>query len=247
MRPLDSPLRGHDRARALARGLIGFLRWSWKGFLAAFLGFALFLVFADRRVEEVALPRIHRDLAGLPTSSAALVLGTSKFTSPGRLNLYYEKRILAAAELFKAGKVRAIVVSGDNRTSKYNEPQRMREDLMALGVPGEYITCDYAGFRTLDSVVRMEAVFSVKDYVIVSQGFHVARAIYLGRAFGQTPLGFVADGGDEDREFRVRAREVLARAMAVIDVNLLGRKPKFLGEPVKVVFAPPNETVDDGK
>lgn len=215
----------------------GFLLWIWKPTAAVAALLAIALAAADGYVEGTASQAIFSSLEKAPSVDAALVLGTAKFITPGRPNRYYKTRIESAAALFKSGKVRAIVVSGDNSTTRYNEPQRMKEDLVEMGVPAEYITCDYAGFRTLDSVVRMKEVFGISRYAIVSQEFHVARALYIARAYGQDPVGFAAEGEDE-WSLKVRLREVVARAVAILDVNLFKRAPRFLGEPVKVPLAP---------
>lgn len=224
--------------RAVARATRGFLVWIWKPTAAVAALCVIALAAADGYVEEVGRRAIYGDSEKTPKVDAALVLGTSKYVTPGRQNRYYQTRIEAAASLYRAGKVRAIVVSGDNSTARYNEPQRMKEDLVEMGVPAEYVTCDYAGFRTLDSVVRMKEVFGISRYAIVSQDFHVARALYIARALGQDPVGFAAEGGDE-WPLKVRLREIFARAVAILDVNVFRRAPRFLGEPVKVPLAPP--------
>jgi len=109
--------------------------------------------------------RVHDQLAELQPAPVALLLGTSP-RHAGRPNLYYQARIKAAQELFTSGKVAGILVSGDNRASNYNEPLMMKADLVRAGVPAEFITMDFAGFRTLDSVVRAKSVFQ-QDRVIV--------------------------------------------------------------------------------
>src|SRR5690606_11301793 len=116
------------------------------------------------------------DLAPRPV---ALVLGTSRMLADGRPNRYYAFRIEAALALFHAGKCEKIVVSGDNGTVTYNEPEDMKADLIAGGVPEERIVCDYAGFRTLDSVVRFKEVFGQTTGIVVSQRFHNERAIFI--------------------------------------------------------------------
>jgi SanA protein len=163
----------------------------------------------------------------------ALLLGTARRTIQGNPNQYYRARIDAAADLFHSGKVRGILVSGDNATRFYNEPVAMQKDLIALGVPAEFITLDYAGFRTLDSVVRAKEVFGVGQAIIVSQRFHAERAVFLARHFGLDAEGLAAADPQDSGLMKVRAREVLARMVAVIDV-VIGRQPKFLGSPETV-------------
>jgi SanA protein len=172
------------------------------------------------------------DIAQVEPTPVALLLGTAR-THQGRPNQFYRARIEAAAELFHSGRVRGILVSGDNATMYYNEPVSMQKDLIALGVPAEFITLDYAGFRTLDSVVRAKEVFGVQHILIVSQRFHAERAIFLARHFGIDAHGLAAADPDSPGLMKVRAREVLARVAAVLDI-ITGRTPKFLGAPETV-------------
>ena len=100
--------------------------------------------------------------------SVALLLGTSKYVAGGRINLYYKYRLAAVAELYAAGKIDYVLVSGDNSTVYYNEPTTMLNDLIAMGIPRDRIVQDFAGFRTLDSVVRAKKVFG--QYQFISSG-----------------------------------------------------------------------------
>lgn len=197
------------------------------------LAAGLFALWADRHVEQSAAGRVYSGLDALPYRPVALVLGTSKY-SRGRLNSFYVGRMRAAAELYHAGKVDGILVSGDNGTASYNEPAEMAADLIALGVPAEHITADYAGFRTLDSIYRAGDVFGLDSYTIVSQPFHIERALYLADQKGHDAIGYAARGPQGYWGQRIRAREVLARAKAVLDVELLHVGPRYLGEPVYV-------------
>lgn len=206
--------------------------------LALALAAAGFAWWADTSMTKNAAGRVYDSLDAIPHRSVALVLGTAKYTN-GRVNSFYMGRIRAAAELYHAGKVDGIVVSGDNSVDNYNEPDEMRNDLVALGVPAAYITEDYAGFRTLDSIYRAEQVFGLTSYTIVSQQFHVERALYLADQRGHDAVGYAAPGPRGYWDRRVRAREVLARAKAVLDVTVLNQQPKFLGEPVQVLTRNP--------
>ncbi|MEA3638554.1 MAG: ElyC/SanA/YdcF family protein [Lamprobacter sp.] len=172
---------------------------------------------------------ITDQLDQMQPAEVALILGTSRGIR-GRPNPFYQARIAAAAELYHNGKVRGILVSGDNATRYYNEPVSMQKDLIALGVPADSITLDYAGFRTLDSMVRAKEVFGLDEVLVVSQRFHAARAIFLGRQFGIDARGYAAADPRHIGYLKVRTREILARAAAVLDV-LTGQGPRFLGEP----------------
>lgn len=173
------------------------------------------------------------DPATVPHHRVALVLGTSP-TVAGRANLFYTARLAAAAELYHEGRVDGLLVSGDNGSHDYNEPDAMRAGLVALGVPFEHVTCDYAGFRTLDSVVRAKHVFGLDAFVVVSQPFHAERAVFLARAHGIAATAFAAADPYLKAWLKARARETAARTLAVFDV-IAGTEPKFLGEHVEVV------------
>ena len=182
-------------------------------------------------------PCIYTSAKKIPKKKAALLLGTTKYLKGGYKNYFYTYRIAAVLELWKAGKVNAIVVSGDNGTKQYDEATTMYEDLIKVGVPKQYITRDYAGFRTLDSIVRAEAIFDLKDYIIVSQRFHLERALFIAKVKGQKVLGYVAkDIPGTAAAYRMKFREYLARTKAFLDVYVLGTEPKFYGDKEKMRY-----------
>jgi len=185
-------------------------------------------------VTRSAAGRCHADVTRVPAMNVGLVLGCSPKLRGGWVNPFFTARIEAAAALFKAGKVKALIVSGDNSTHQYDEPTAMKEALVIAGVPERRIYCDYAGFRTLDSVVRAQAVFGQSRLIIVSQRFHNERAIFLAQQRGLDAAGL--DARDVARELAPTTylREYLARVQAVLDVMVLGTRPKFYGPPVKI-------------
>jgi SanA protein len=187
-------------------------------------GIALLLL-VDFRVYCAAYGRTY-DVASAPRRPCLLLLGTSPKVVGGRDNLHFKGRIATAAALYRAGKVDRLLVSGDNETRWYDEPSAMRKALLAEGVPEEAMTLDYAGFRTLDSVVRAKAVFGVADPIVVSDDFHVPRALYLADHFG---LDAIAVPSDSSRflRFKVRMREHAARILAFLDVHVLRTEPRF--------------------
>ena len=148
-----------------------------------------------------------------------------------RENLYFTYRIDATEKLWKEGKVETIIVSGDNRTIWYNEPLMMRQALIARGIPDDRIVSDYAGLRTLDSVVRAKKVFGTDKVLFVSQRFHVRRAIYLAKAKGIEAHGFAAQDVGRRAGFKTRLREVGARVKMWLDVHFLDTQPRHLGDP----------------
>ena len=164
----------------------------------------------------------------VPDARAAVVLGCVRILKDGSRNRFYGYRIRAAAELYKAGKVKAIIVSGDNHVKGYDEPSDMKEDLVAEGIPAEKVVCDYAGFRTLDSVVRAKEVFGAERFIVVSQPFHVRRALFLALGFGCDAYGYAAEDVRGINSVMTLLREQLAKIAALMDV-VIRRQPKFLG------------------
>ncbi len=189
---------------------------------------------ADWRIASAGA--VVADPDQLPAGRVALVLGTSPRLRTGGGNPWFLARMDAAAALWRSGRVRALLVSGDNRRHDYDEPTWMREALIARGVPAAAIHRDYAGLRTLDSVVRAKAVFGQTALIIVSQADHAERALYLARAHGIDAAGFAAadPGYVGPRQW---LRERLARVRCLLDVHLLDTGPRHLGEPV--VIDPP--------
>jgi SanA protein len=201
-------------------------RYVWA---LMFTVFCVLPLAADQYVASVADADIYDDLQQIPERRVALVLGTSKWAPSGRVNLFYRYRIEAALALYQAGKVERILVSGDNSRVGYDEPTQMRDDLVELGVPADHVFRDYAGFRTLDSVIRAKKVFGLDSFIIVSQRFHCLRAVYLAQAADIDAIGFSAREVGGTIGFKIRLREILARTQAVVDLNVLNRQPKFLG------------------
>lgn len=188
---------------------------------------------ADRLVEITASDKVFNSTKEIPYNKVGLFLGTGKTLSNGRINLYYRYRIEAAVKLFKAGKIDFIIVSGDNSTQDYDEPSTIKEDLIKNGVPGNRIFLDYAGFRTLDSVVRCKEIFGQSSITIISQQFHNERAIYIAKRKNIDEVGFNAKDVNVHYGFKTRLRERFARVKMVLDL-IFGKKPKFLGKKIKI-------------
>lgn len=170
----------------------------------------------------------------VPPAKVAVLLGTSRYLSNGKQNLYFKYRMDAATELFRKGKVEYILVSGDNSERSYNEPRAMRQALIERGIPPERIVLDFAGFRTLDSMVRAREVFGQQNFIVVSQEFHNERAVFIARAKGIDAVGFNARDVEVSAGLRTRLREVFARGKMLLDLYVLNTQPKFLGEEVKI-------------
>lgn len=167
----------------------------------------------------------------VPHNHVGLVLGTSEKVRGGQPNLYFVNRIKAAAELYHNGKVDRLLVSGDNGTVYYNEPWVMRKALIAAGVDSSHITLDYAGFRTLDSMVRGKAVFGQQRFTVISQRFHTERAVFIARRKGIEAIGYNAADVGVQRGFRTQLREKAARIKVFFDLAL-GVEPRFYGAPI---------------
>lgn len=172
-------------------------------------------------------------VSAIPSNKVGLVLGTVKILKNGRINLYFKYRVQAAYDLYKSGKVEYLLISGDNGNRAYDEPTDFKNALIELGVPESRIVLDYAGFRTLDSVVRARDVFGQKKLTIISQEFHNERALYLASSHGIDAVAFNAKSLGGRNALRMRVREWLARTKACLDV-LFGKKPKFLGKKITI-------------
>ena len=189
------------------------------------------VLLANWYTQRQTAPYLYHNTAQIPAHKAALLLGTSPTLADGRTNLYFTLRIQAAAELYRAGKVRYIIVSGDNRKHGYNEPEAMKAALVAQGIPAEKIVPDYAGIRTLDSVLRARSIFGQESYIVVSQKFHNERAVYLARAHGIDAYGYNAADVDRYSGFKTEVREYLARVKMLLDLAVQ-KAPRHQGKPV---------------
>lgn len=183
----------------------------------------------EQRTEQFTFDTIEQ----VPFQRVGLVLGTSKQVRGGQSNLYFKYRMDAAEALFKQGKVEHLVLSGDNGSIYYNEPVDMKNELLKRGIPEDRIHLDYAGFRTFDSVFRMEAIFGQKAFTIISQEFHTQRAVFIAQSLGLQAFGFNARNVGASGGMKTRFREYLARVRVMLDV-WFGAKPRFLGERIVI-------------
>lgn len=211
------------------------MRWLIRSVSTAVLVFILLVLLSNIWIVYSTNNRVFADAGELPGHRVALVLGTSNKTVSGKVNPYFARRMETAAQLYKQGKVDHLIVSGDNRSSKYyNEPHQMRKALINLGVPSSAITLDYAGLRTLDSVVRCKEVFGQDKITIITQPFHSYRAIFISQYYGIDAVAMVAREPNVSYSFNVRLREYFARTKAVLDLYVLKTPPRFLGDKEKI-------------
>ncbi len=179
--------------------------------------------------------RVYRDIEKMWEYEVGLLLGTTPSVQ-WQENLFFTTRIEAAKELYERGKIKHILVSWDNSTVWYNEPLYMKNALIARWIPEEAISMDYAGFRTLDSVIRAKEVFSLKwEFIIISQPFHIERALYLADMRGIDAIGYGAANVAIKYGPYAYMREIPARWLALYDAYI-GTEPAVLGErePLKV-------------
>lgn len=189
------------------------------------------LIVCNQTIKKHTAAQIYSEVITIPQNKVGLLLGTSPKLKNGNNNLYFDYRILAAVELYKAGKIKYILISGDNRREEYNEPEEMKKALMQKGIPVKSIYLDYAGFRTLDSVVRAKEVFGQNQLTIISQRFHNERAIYLAEKNGINAIGYNAKDVNAYAGLKTNMRELLARVKMFIDLAI-DKQPHFLGEKI---------------
>lgn len=191
------------------------------------------IIFCNGQVTRAASGKLYDDTSGIPYRKTGLLLGTSKYLGDGRENVYYTYRIAAALKLLREGKIKYLIISGDNSTRDYDEPTQMKSDLVALGIDSSRIFLDYAGFRTFDSIIRAREIFGQDSLVIISQPFHNERALFIASREHIDAIGFNAKDISGAYGLKVQLREKLARVKVYLDF-LFHIKPKFLGEKISM-------------
>ncbi len=204
-----------------------------KIILALIFALIFVIAFSEWQTTRVSGKYIFSEISEVPTTKVGLVLGTSKYIADGRRNLFYLYRLDATKLLYEAGKIEYILVSGDNSTQQYNETDTMKADLVEMWIPEKKIYWDYAGFRTLDSIVRARDIFGQENYIIITQRFHLERALYLAHHEWINALGYPAKDVPVKLAPRVWIRERLARVKMMYDI-LVWVEPKFGGESIEI-------------
>lgn len=211
------------------------LRKFLTGFFFLLVCMAAFTWYCNRWVERASADLVFDEASQLPLHKAGLLLGTGKYLGDRQtINPYFKKRIDAAALLYQLGKIKAIIISGDNSKPDYNEPQDMRLALLELGVPDSVIYLDFAGFRTNDSVIRCKDIFGQDEMTIISQRFHNERAVMIAGEYGIKAHGFNAEEVGGKAAQKTNLREYMARVKLFIDLKITHRQPKYLGSPVQI-------------
>jgi SanA protein len=217
--PVVSPPR--SRARRLAG-------WAAAVFASACVCLALLLAACHHWIGSTTNDRIYGSVAAIPAREFALVLGTNPMVADGRPNLFFTRRIDAAEELFRHRKASRLILSGGTDGGAYDEPEQMRQALLARGVPDDALLLDRAGYRTLDSVVRARKVFGATEITVISQTFHNERAIFIADRRGVDAIGFAAEDVGGLGGMRVNLRETLARVRALLDLYITHEQPASL-------------------
>lgn len=183
----------------------------------------------DQSMRWSTREQVYTDVNQVPARPTALLLGTSKYVGK-RLNQFYMTRVEQAASLYRQGKVKRFIVSGYRASRYYNEPRTMLRDLVKRGVPEEIIEVDNEGFRTIDSLLHAKNRFGEDRLIIVSQRFHLTRALFIARHLDMDCVGFIADDAPFSYYWRTRLREVAARILAVWEV--------YIGYPLQHLLQP---------
>lgn len=212
------------------------MRWLKRVVYGIILLLAFIIAACNVWIVKSTEEKVYSDLKLLPDHRIALVLGTSHRSAGGGPNPFFQNRIEMAARLYSLGKIDHFILSGDNSSRYYNEPLEMKKALIRKGVPASAITLDYAGLRTLDSVVRSKKIFGQNKITIITQPFHSYRALFISRYYDMDAVAMVAEDPELDQTFRVRLREYLARTKAVLDLYVFKTDPRFLGEKEEIII-----------
>lgn len=195
-----------------------------------FLG--VFSLFLNYYVVQKSKSFISTDAKELARSYTVIVLGAKVYDN-GNLSSYLKDRVDGALLLYKEGKVKRFLLSGDHGTKQYDEVNTMKEYLMEEGVPSADIFLDHAGFNTYNSMLRAKKVFEVKDCIVVSQDYHLPRAVYIARSIGMNAYGFAQDSNHLSSIKFNKKREILARVKSFGEV-LFSISPTYLGEKIPI-------------
>ncbi|MFF0199591.1 vancomycin high temperature exclusion protein [Streptomyces sp. NPDC005017] len=209
----------------IARPRLPRTRTGWRRLAQAVMAVCALALLPSAWLHLVTDGRL-RTTADVPRSDVAVVFGAGLWN--GEPSPYLAHRLDAAAELYRAGRVKVVLVTGDNSRKEYDEPDAMRAYLTRHGVPDRRIVSDYAGFDTWDSCVRAKRIFGVDEAVLISQGFHVRRAVALCEEAGVRSYGVGVDEPHDATWYSGEVRDVVASGKAALDA-LFEPDPRFLG------------------
>lgn len=196
------------------------IKFLFRFIFGLIIAAVIFTIISNIVIISQTKSKIYHDITEVPKREIALVLGTSKRTVKGESNTFFDNRMTAASELYKQGRVKKLLLSGDNRTKYYNEPRDMRAALLEQGVPENDILLDTAGFRTIESVYRCAHVYNQKDVVIITQEFHAFRALFISQYYEMNAIAYLAEEVPVYSAAKVNIREFFARPKAIFDLYL---------------------------
>jgi len=196
------------------------MRYLKAGFMLGCIGLLL-IAACNVWVIKESKPYIFTRIDQVSPRPTGLVLGTSKRVRDGNENLFFKYRIEAAAQLYTQGKVKHLILSGDNSSRYYNEPSDMKNALLQLNIPESAMTLDYAGQNTLQSVVRCHQLYNQDSVIVISQAFHGARAVFIARQYQLPFIAYAAQDVPWQSSVKTWLRESLARPKAILDMYVL--------------------------
>jgi len=203
-----------------------------KPLFIIFISFILLIIVCITWINITTREFVFNEISKLPYNKVGLIPGCNKYVADGVINEYYVERINAGVELFNSGKIEYILVSGDNAHVSYDEPRLMKASLVEAGIPKERIYSDYAGFRTLDTTVRAKEVFKLENLTFISQSFQNQRGVFIGKNIDIDIVAYNADGPDEKLTIKTEVREIFAKIKMLIDLYIIYKEPKFLGDEI---------------
>lgn len=199
------------------------------------LVFIFILFYCSYKVEQNAIGKTFSTTDEIPYNKVGLLLGTCKTLKDKKtINPFWQYRLEAAYALWKNKKIDRILISGDNGWHGYNEPQDFLDAFLALGIPDSCLVCDFAGFRTHDSVIRCKKVFGQKKVTIISQEFHNQRALFIADKYNLEAVGFNAQDVNFKSSLYNFFREKAARVLLFMDLYVLNTPPHFLGKTIEI-------------
>lgn len=204
--------------------------------LVLFLIGTLSIFLLNNKIKRSTQPTIYNTLDKVPNKHTVIVLGAS-VKSNGNLSVMLRDRVESALLLYNKGKVKRFLLSGDNGEANYNEPKAMKKYLIERGVNEDHIYLDYAGFDTYDSMYRAKEIFEVDEAIIVTQGFHLPRAVFLAQEMGLNYIGYRGDKRIYQHEDYNIKREFLANVKAYLELAFR-KEPTYLGTKIPIKGPP---------
>jgi SanA protein len=210
-------------------------KWILRFYIPVIIAGIVFVFYCYHAVEKNAAGKTYDSVTEIPYNRVGLLLGTCKTMKDKKtINPFWQFRVDAAYALWKAEKIDKILISGDNGWHGYNEPQDFLDAFLALGIPDSVMVCDYAGFRTHDSVIRCKKVFGQQNVTVISQKFHNERALFIAQKYGLNAVGYNAEMVSFRDNLYNSVREKMARVLMYMDLYVFYTQPHFLGKKIAI-------------